>query len=54
MRNTVPVGISLPHSLLEKIDKQRGMIPRSTYIQDLLIRALRARTEETKEFRKAN
>jgi len=35
-----PVGVSLPESLLEKIDKDRGKIPRSTWIVDLLKKAL--------------
>jgi len=34
------VGISLPESLLERIDKDRGKIPRSVWIVDLLQKAL--------------
>jgi metal-responsive CopG/Arc/MetJ family transcriptional regulator len=30
---TQKLGITLPVSLLEKIDKKRGDIPRSTYIR---------------------
>jgi metal-responsive CopG/Arc/MetJ family transcriptional regulator len=40
MRNTVPIGISLPRELLKKIDQLRGKIPRSVYIRDLLMETL--------------
>jgi metal-responsive CopG/Arc/MetJ family transcriptional regulator len=36
MSNQKIVGISFPKSLFEELDKQRGDVPRSTYIQRLL------------------
>jgi len=40
------VGVSLPQSLLEIIDKDRGKIPRSVWIVDLLKKALEQGTQE--------
>jgi len=39
------VGVSLPESLLERIDKDRGKIPRSVWIVDLLQKALEQGTQ---------
>jgi len=40
LKKTKPVGISLPKDMLDRIDKRRGQIPRSTYIASLLQRIL--------------
>jgi metal-responsive CopG/Arc/MetJ family transcriptional regulator len=40
------VGVSLPESLLERIDKDRGKIPRSVWIVDLLQKALEQGTQK--------
>lgn len=37
---TKAVGVSLPIELLEKIDKDRGRVPRSVWIVELLEKAL--------------
>lgn len=35
------ISISLPKELLEKIDRERGDVPRSRYVAKLLLRALK-------------
>ena len=35
-----PVSITLEEEVLEEIDTQRGLIPRSAWIEDLLKRAM--------------
>ncbi|MEE9174522.1 MAG: hypothetical protein V3U30_06055 [Thermoplasmata archaeon] len=37
-----PVSITLEEEILERIDTQRGIIPRSAWIEDLLKQAMRA------------
>jgi metal-responsive CopG/Arc/MetJ family transcriptional regulator len=39
----VPVGVSLPESMVKEIDEKRGRIARSTYILFLLEKALSRR-----------
>jgi len=36
MKNAKPVGISIPKELLEKIDRERGKVPRSVWIVELI------------------
>jgi metal-responsive CopG/Arc/MetJ family transcriptional regulator len=36
MTKARPVGISLPNELLEKIDKERGKVPRSVWVVELI------------------
>lgn len=36
LQRKIPVGVSFPASLLEKIDTFRGDVPRSTYIRKLI------------------
>jgi len=45
MRKNTPVGISLPADLLEWIDQERGRIPRSRFVADILREAKRAYKE---------
>jgi len=40
------VGVSLPETLLERVDKDRGKIPRSVWIVDLLQKALEQGTQK--------
>ncbi|HJR84197.1 MAG TPA: hypothetical protein VJ772_02390 [Nitrososphaeraceae archaeon] len=40
MSNQKIVGISFPKSLFEELDKVRGDVPRSTYIQRLIEKEL--------------
>lgn len=47
MQKTKPVGISLPTDLLELIDTKRGRIPRSTYVADILRKALKDKVDQT-------
>ena len=37
----IPVGVSLPQSMIQEIDKKRGRLGRSTYILLLLEMALK-------------
>jgi metal-responsive CopG/Arc/MetJ family transcriptional regulator len=39
----IPVGISLPQSMIKEIDEKRGRLGRSTYILLLLEKALKRR-----------
>jgi metal-responsive CopG/Arc/MetJ family transcriptional regulator len=39
----VPVGVSLPESMIQEIDQERGLVPRSAYIVMLLEKVLPAR-----------
>jgi hypothetical protein len=39
----VPVGVSLPQSVIRQIDDERGLVPRSAYILMLLMKVLEAR-----------
>lgn len=45
MKKSTPVGISLPADLLEWIDQERGRIPRSRFVADILREAKRAYEE---------
>ncbi len=36
MARSVPVGMSLPTTIIEKIDQERGDIPRSKYVLRIL------------------
>lgn len=45
MQKTKPVGISLPTDLLRWIDQERGRIPRSRFVADILREAKRAYEE---------
>jgi metal-responsive CopG/Arc/MetJ family transcriptional regulator len=36
----VPVGVSLPESMIQEIDQERGLVPRSAYIVMLLEKVL--------------
>jgi metal-responsive CopG/Arc/MetJ family transcriptional regulator len=40
MDNTVKLGITLPKSMIQKIDQKRGDIPRSRYIRSAVERYL--------------
>ena len=40
MDNTVKLGITLPKSIVQKIDQKRGDIPRSRYIRRVIERYL--------------
>jgi metal-responsive CopG/Arc/MetJ family transcriptional regulator len=40
MDNTVKLGITLPKSIIQKIDQRRGDIPRSRYIRKAVERYL--------------
>ena len=37
----IPVGLSLPKSVLESIDEDRGHVKRSTWIQLAILKALK-------------
>ncbi|MDH5690246.1 MAG: hypothetical protein OEY81_02295 [Candidatus Bathyarchaeota archaeon] len=37
----IPVGIGIPAGMLERIDKERGDIPRSVYVTRLLQQTLK-------------
>jgi metal-responsive CopG/Arc/MetJ family transcriptional regulator len=39
----VPVGVSLPQSMIREIDEKRGRLGRSTYILLLLEKALKGK-----------
>jgi len=39
----IPVGVSLPQSIIKEIDESRGHLARSTYILLLLEKALKER-----------
>ncbi len=39
----IPVGVSLPQSMIKEIDEKRGRLGRSTYILLLLETALKGR-----------
>jgi metal-responsive CopG/Arc/MetJ family transcriptional regulator len=39
----VPVGVSLPQSMIQQIDRERGLAPRSAYILKLLEKAISRR-----------
>jgi metal-responsive CopG/Arc/MetJ family transcriptional regulator len=39
----VPVGVSLPQSIVDQIDEERGLVPRSAYIVMLLEKVLPTR-----------
>ena len=39
----IPVGVSLPQSMIKEIDEKRGRLGRSTYILLLLEKALKRR-----------
>jgi len=47
-RTTKPVGISIPPQLIEKIDKDRGDIPRSIFVTRLIEQAYREREKGKK------
>jgi metal-responsive CopG/Arc/MetJ family transcriptional regulator len=40
----IPVGVSLPESMVKEIDEKRGRLGRSTYILLLLEKALKGRS----------
>jgi metal-responsive CopG/Arc/MetJ family transcriptional regulator len=40
MSNTVTVGISIPQDTLTKIDLSRGLVKRSTYVTNILEKAV--------------
>ena len=46
MMATRVVGISFREELLERLDKVRGLIPRSTWVNDALKKALDAAKKE--------
>ena len=49
----IPVGIGIPADMLERIDKERGDLPRSVYVTKLLKQALEAKaTPATKGLKK--
>ena len=39
-RNRVQFGCTLPRDLLEKLDERRGMIPRTKYLEALIVKAM--------------
>jgi metal-responsive CopG/Arc/MetJ family transcriptional regulator len=39
----VPVGVSLPQSMIQQIDQERGQVPRSAYILNILTKAFKRR-----------
>jgi metal-responsive CopG/Arc/MetJ family transcriptional regulator len=45
MDMTVKLGITLPKSIIQKIDQRRGDIPRSRYIRRAIERYLAIRTK---------
>jgi len=45
MRKKFPVTLSLDNILVSKIDSQRGMIPRSTYVEKILIKTIGGSSE---------
>ncbi len=49
MIKKVPVGLSLPKELLARIDIDRGKVPRSVWIVDLLKKALEEPKESDKQ-----
>jgi metal-responsive CopG/Arc/MetJ family transcriptional regulator len=42
------VGITLPASLIESIDKSRGAVPRSTFIRITLEKTLKSNSKKNK------
>jgi metal-responsive CopG/Arc/MetJ family transcriptional regulator len=40
-----PIGVSLPTSILELLDKKRGRVPRSAFILQILEDTLRRRKD---------
>jgi hypothetical protein len=42
MATTKPVPVRIPPQMVERIDALRGLVPRETYVRDLLDRALKA------------
>ncbi len=45
MRKKFPVTLSLDNILVSKIDSQRGMIPRSAYVEKILIKTIGGSSE---------
>ena len=45
MRKKFPVTLSLDNILVSKIDSQRGMIPRSAYVEKILIKNIGGSSE---------
>jgi metal-responsive CopG/Arc/MetJ family transcriptional regulator len=53
MDKTVKLGITLPKSIIQRIDKKRGDIPRSRYILRSIERYLGSSNKETDNRSKA-
>jgi hypothetical protein len=53
MDNTVKVGITLPKSIIQKIDQKRGDIPRSRYIRKAIERYLGGNSNRKRDNNKA-
>ena len=49
MEHRIPIGISLSEEIVYRIDKRRGDIPRSRYIQRALEKLCRTRGQECTE-----
>ncbi len=43
-----PLPIRVPRDLVGRIDRLRGLVPRETYVRDLLGRAIAAEEHKTK------
>ena len=45
-RRNIPVGISLPAEMIERIDKERGDITRSRYVLRMIERSLSVKSPD--------
>jgi metal-responsive CopG/Arc/MetJ family transcriptional regulator len=48
LERKIPVGVSLPKRTLDAIDKDRGQVPRSTWVVDALEARLKHITKRDK------
>ena len=49
MKRFIPTGLSLPSSLIQEIDMQRGDVPRSRFVLKLIQQSLQKKSNESNE-----